>query len=113
MKPFIGALLVLAILASTVWFRKERAPIGQKQLITPTIQGEQNLEALWKAEAETRKAAEQAQEEAERTWKIATQIRERDGIIDPAPHRESEPTSRSGDPDHLKAYLAAKQLYLK
>jgi hypothetical protein len=113
MKARIGVPVVLAMLATTAWFQKERVPVGQAPAISEPQQTEQKLQALEKASAEAWRAYEQAKDEAKRTWKIATQIRERDEIMDPAPHGESDPTSRSGNPDDLKAYLAAKQIYLR
>ena len=112
MKARTGVLLVLAIVA-TGWFQKERVPARHKQETPEPKPAEQKLEALRKASTEAWAAYDYAREEAKRTRKIATQIRERDGIIDPAPHRESDSTSRSGNPDDLKDYLAAKQIYLR
>lgn len=106
MKARIALLVVLAILAVTVWLRNERAQSGQKHDIFQPKQAEQRLEALKNASAEASKAYEQAHDEVVRTWKIATQIRERDGIMDPAPCQESKPTSGSGNPEDLKAPYA-------
>jgi hypothetical protein len=112
MKVRVGVLLIFPFLHSSMRSEERSVPVGQERPNSGAEKAAQ--ESVWELSAEeARKAYEQAQVEVERAWKIATQIRERDGIIDAAPHRESGPVVRSGKADDLQAYLAAKRIYLK
>ena len=113
MKAKMGVLVVCTMLALAAWLQMDRQPRGQEKNAADHKQAEEPAQALEKAAAEAGEAYKQSHEEAERTWKIAKQIRERDGIIDPAPHRDSVPTARSGNPDDAQAYRVAKEIYLK
>jgi hypothetical protein len=113
MKARFGILVLWIIFQTTASPETERPSVTQKEAIPEAKQTAERLRQLREASAQAWKAYDQARAEAKRTWKIATEIRERDGILDPAPHRESKPTARSGNTDDLKAYLAANQIYLR